>query len=462
MTFEDLLDVGDGDKARAEFITKAVSQFKGSEDYRNALIADRYYHKHNVTIETFVKWLYTVTGRKVKDEYSADYRLQTQHFRRAVIQHANYLLGKGVQLSKPELKDKLGKKFDHNVLRLAKIAMVEGRSFGFWNVDHLEVFGYACTDKHAGFCPLYSGDTGELMAGIRFWYRTVDNRVIESYTLYEADGYTDFGKGIKDNEVVIKSNKQSYKTKVNSTPAEGIIGYEPDGYNGVLPIVPMYASDTFESDLIGHREAIDCYDLIKSGLANTIDDASEIYWIVKNAGGMNDPDLARFLQRIKRTKAAQVNSEDGEDATPHTIDVPYEAREKLLEILRTDLYDDMMLVDRRSLSAAQKTEQELDMAYQGIDDYTNDLESFVYDFLDNIFALAGLDVEATMIRNKVANKTERTSMVLSAANYISPECVVSHLDFLTPEEQEEEISKLQTQQIEQFNANEDDEEGEDE
>lgn len=463
-TYEELLEASVSVNSLGEFIADAVKIFEESELYKDAYIADRYYNKHNVTIEEYTKWLYTVTGRQVVDIYSADHRIKTQHFRRKVIQHSNYLLGNGIQLDKPEMKDKLGKNIDHQLIKLCKMAMVEGRSFGFWNADHLEVFGFCCTDKHAGFCPLYSDQSGEMMAGIRFSYVQGDGEITTKYTLYEPEGVTEFTRSSRDNNVVMVEERKAYKSITVRNKADGVLNVAYDNYGGLLPIIPMYASDTYESDLVGVREAIDCYDLIKSGLANTIDDASEIFWVVKNAGGMDDKDLARFLQRLRRTHAANVDSDAGEDAVPHTVDVPYEARKQLLEILRTDLYDDMMLIDRRTMSAAQKTEQELDMAYQPQDDYINDLEFYVYDFIDKLLTLAGIDSEATFTRNKVSNKTEHVSMVLSAANYISPECVIKHLPFLTPEEIEEEIKIHQSEQVERFfgskNKPEEDEEEE--
>lgn len=456
-TYEELLQMTSENEI-GEFCLSAVRMFEATEEYRNAVIADSYYNKHNVTIETYIKWLYTVTGRKVKDDFSADHRIKTHHFRRKVIQHANYLLGKGITLDDASKKDKLGKDIDHNILRLAKMAMVEGRSFGFWNNDHLEVFGFCCTEKHAGFCPIHSDETADLMAGIRFRYKHVGTTTVCIMTLFEIEGYSEYTYSSKDGKVKLTKPRQAYKRIKTSTKADGVIDYRDENYNGLLPIIPMYASDTYESDLVGLREAIDCYDLIKSGLANNIDDASEIYWIVKNAGGMDDVSLAQFLQRIKKTHAAQVDSEAGEEAEAHTVDIPTEAREKMLEILRTDLYDDMMLLDRRSLSAAQKTTQELDMAYQPQDDYANDLEFFVYDFMDKLLALAGIDCEVSFTRDKVVNTVEQVNMLLSCANVLSPECIIRHLPFLTPEEIEDEIRLLAEREYNSFNEKEEEEE----
>lgn len=49
-------------------------------------------------------------------------------------------------------------------------------------------------------------------------------------------------------------------------------------------------------------------------------------------------------------------------------------------------------------------------------------------------------------------------MVLSAANYLSDECVIQHLPFLTPEEAMAEIEKRQDEEIKRFSADDEEEE----
>lgn len=68
--------------------------------------------------------------------------------------------------------------------------MVDGVSYGFWNRDHLEVFGFADTSNEAGFAPLYDGDNGALAAGVRYWGAAEGQT--KRYTLYEPDGATEY------------------------------------------------------------------------------------------------------------------------------------------------------------------------------------------------------------------------------------------------------------------------------
>lgn len=446
-TFQDLLNVGENDVERGNFCRSAVNDFMTSEEYKQAKNGEAYYSKHNVTIENYQKFLYTISGRKVPDLFGANYKLKTLFFRRLIIQQVQYVLGNGLTLQKKQNKEKLGADFDNKLQTAAKKAMASGRAFGFWNYDHLEVFGYADTPSSPGFCPLYDEDTGELKAGIRYWFKNEDNIKIFRATLYEEDGYTEFIKKNSDNAQVFEE-KRAYKITLKETEAGGICSVCEENYNG-LPIVCLYANDTHESELIGIRESIDCYDFIKSGLANDIDDTSGFYWILKNEGGMKDTDLARFIQRMKTVHAAVVEGDDVA-AEAHTLDIPSEARRTMLELLRKDIYEDFQALDVNTLSAAQKTTQEIQAAYQSQDNKCADFEYNVIDFVQKILALAEIDDEPSFIWNKVVNQNETLDMILKASSYLSDECIIKHLPFLTPEEADEEISKREKEQLNSF------------
>lgn len=454
-TYQELLKVGENDIERALFCKNAVKSFESTAEYRVAKDAQAYYEKHNLTIENFKKMLYTVTGRMMEDVFSANYKLESLFFRRLVTQQVQYVLGNGVTLTSnnenddTDYKSMLGSDFDFKLQTAAKIAMVQGKSFGFWNLDHLEVFGYADTPKQAGFCPLYDEDTAKLRAGIRFWYRNVENTKVFRATLYEEDGYTEYAQKNGEAPTVLKA-KQYYKYTKTLTEFGGVEDEVGSNYSS-LPIIPLYASDTQESELVGIRPSIDCYDFIKSGLANVIDDTSDVFWIIENSGGMDDVDLAKFIQRMKTVKSSMVDSEDGQSATPHTINVPYEARKTMLEILRTDIYEDFQALDVKTLSAAAKTTQEIQAAYQTQDNKCADFEYYVLDFVQQILNLAGINANPSFTWNRVVNMAEQTNMILSCAQYLPEDMVIKLLPFITPEQAEQAIKDFQTKQYDSFN-----------
>lgn len=451
-TYQELLQVGESDLARGGFCVSAINEFMGTSEYASAVAGEAYYGKHNLTIEKFQKMLYTLSGREVPDIWSANYKLKTLFFRRLISQQVQYVLGNGMTLSNPKNKEKLGKDFDFALMTAAKHALASGVSFGFWNVDHLEIFSYADTPSQPGFMPLYDENTAELRGGIRYWFKYVGDDRIGRYTLYEPDGFTEYIKtGNEDAQVL--EEKRAYKL-VRKVLQDGVIEDEVGENYSSLPIVPLYANDLHESELVGIRECIDCYDYIKSGLANDIDDTSGFYWILKNTGGMDDVDLAEFIKRMKTVRASVVDGDDGATAEAHTLDVPCEARKTMLELLRKDIYEDFQALDVNTLSASAKTTQEIKAAYQAQDNKCADFEYFIIKFCYRILELAGIDDDPTFRWNRTLNETEQTNMVLTAANYLTDEAIIKHLPFLTPEEADEIIK---TRNAESFNRFEEDE-----
>ena len=411
LTYQDLLAVGDNEKARTEFVFSTINRHKATNVYREAIIAESYDRKRNTTIMQYQKLLYTVSGKVVPDNYSANYKLCSNFFNRFVTQENQYLLGNGVSWTDAKTEEKLGKDFDTKLQTAGHEALVSGVAFGFWNLDHLDVFSIR------EFIPLYDEENGALMAGIRFW-QIDDSKPIRA-TLYEVDGYTDYIR--KDADPEILRDKQSYKLLVRSTNADGIEIYAGENYPS-FPIVPLWGNTHHQSELIGIREQIDAYDLIKSGFANDLDDASQIYWIIQNGGGMDDIDLAKFVERIKTVKAAVVE-DGGATAESHTMEVPYASREALLDRLRSDLYDDYMALDIKAISAGAATATQIKAAYEPLNNKTDMFEYCVVDFLQGILELAGIEDDPSFTRSLIINTQEEVQMVLSAASYLSDDYV---------------------------------------
>lgn len=412
-----------------EFLRAAVNDHRSCKAYRDAVDGMAYYNKHNLTIEKFQKFLYTLSGNKTPDIWSSDYRLKTLMFRRLVTQEVGYICANGVSM---EGKEKLGADFDNKLQTAAKMALAQGVAYGYWNFDHLEVFSFADTPGCPGFAPLLDENTSELMAGIRYWYRETGRKTLFRATLYEPDGVSEWSAEGGDNAQLIAEKRGYIRKELRND--FGTLDVCDENYTR-LPIAVLYGNDTHESELVGLRGSIDCYDFIKSGFANQIDDTSSVYWILKNTGAMDDTDLAQFVHRIKSVKAAMVDSTDGASAEAHTLDIPVEARKTMLDILRRDLYEDAQMLDVAALAGAQKTATEIAAAYQPQDNKCADFEYFLINFIQQICAVAGIqNPEPAFTWNKVINQAEETSMVMSAAEFLDDETVLKKLPWILPEE----------------------------
>lgn len=448
-TYEDLLEYVDNDDKKMQFVFEAITEHKNSDAYKEAVTAYEYYKKRNTTILNYQKLLYTISGESVPDNYSANYKLCNAFFSIFVKQEVSYLLNNGTDFIENATKDKLGgAKFDVLLQRLAKYALWGGVAFGFWNTDKLEVFSIT------EFVPLWGEEDGGLHAGIRFW-QIDDNKPLRA-TLYEEDGYTEYMW--KDTEYSVLKDKQPYQVFTESN-VEGVIEIiDGQNYPG-FPVIPLWGNEEHQSELIGLREKIDCYDLIQSGFANDLDDASQIYWTIQNAGGMDDVDLAEFIEHMKRVKAAVVDDE-GSRAEAHTINVPYEARNQLLYSLRDALYRDAMALDTDKINAGNITATAIKAAYENLDLKCDEFENCITEFILHLLELVDVEDTPTFKRERLINTAEDTQVILSAAQYLDIETILKKLPFLDSDEVDSILEKVQQEEAERYAQMEQEQEGE--
>lgn len=416
ITFQDLSKVVDNDAELMNFVRNAIREHTHSAAYLTAVDAQNYDKRQNTTILNYKKLLYTLSGEAIPDNYSANYKLCSNFFNRFVVQQNQYLLGNGVSWNEKSTATKLGADFDTRLQELGHYALVDGVSFGFWNYDHLEVF------RLTEFVPLYDEEDGAMKAGVRFWQ--IDKQKPLRATLYELDGYTDYiWRPSEEGEIL--NPKRAYKVIMRTSAAEGTEIFDFENYPS-FPIVPLWANPAHQSELVGIKESIDSYDLIRSGFANDLDDASQIYWIIHNAGGMDDIDLAKFIKRLKTVKAATVD-DDGARAESHSIEVPYASRETLLNRLRTDMYDDFMALDTKIITGGAATATQIRAAYEPLNCKVDMYEYCVHDFLDGILFVAGIEDSATFTRSMIVNVQEEIQVVLQSAQYLSDDYVTEKI-----------------------------------
>lgn len=450
-TYQDF--ISENNKLRA--ITNAITQHIRSDMYLTAKSADEYDHQRNETIINYVKTIFTMTGTPVEDFTASNNKLCSNFFRRLNTQRCTYLLGNGVSFSDHKevsvneegvqttvdtTKETLGNRFDTDLKRAGYSALIHGVCFGYWNVDRLHIFPLT------EFVPLWDEETGALRAGIRFW-RLDENKPMIA-VLYEENGYTKYKSKAKvgmDFEEIQPTRPYRVTVAVSEEDGEEIIGEE--NY-GSLPIIPLWGSDLHQSTLVGMKEKIDSFDLIRSGFANDLTDCAQIYWILENCGGMSDTELARFRDRLKIAHIATVDT-DNSKATPYTQDIPYGARSAYLTEIRNGIYEDFGALDVHAV-AAGATNDHIDAAYQPMDEEADNFEYQIIEFIQQILRLIGIEDTPVFKRNRISNQMEQTNMVLSAAEYLDEETILSKLPFVTIDEVAEILAKKDQESADRF------------
>lgn len=446
LTYQDFLREATTDENKINFIQKAINQHINSDDYKKAVEAYEYYRQRNTAIMQYQKILYTVTGKPIEDVFSANHKTTSNFFYKIITQMIQYSLGNGLTFENENVKEKFTGDIDLKIKKIFRYAAIEKIAFGFYNNGNLECF------KVTEFAPLWDEEDGSLKAGIRFWQ--IDSSKPLRATLFELDGYTEYIRE-KSQPMRILKDKQKYIKYKQTSEIYGTEIFEGENYP-TFPIIPAYCNDKKQSMLEGIKEQIDAYDFIKSGFANDLDDATQIYWLLQNTGGMDDVDLAKFMQRLKATKIANIDADEGGALTPYTVQVPYQSREVYLERLEKDIYDDAMALNVSGIQAGNITATQIKAAYEDINLRADAFEEQVLEFMQAVFELAGVENEKiTFNRSKVTNTTEEIQTILSTGELLPMEYKVKKIMALLGDidHTEDVLNMLKAESLAMMNQN---------
>ena len=443
LTYEDLVNVGESDRERIDFVKAAIAAHIGSPEYAKAVEAQAYYDGDNPTITNYEKILYDMMGRAHVDMWTANHKIKTQFFSMSVNQEVAYLLGNGVRFSEKTTKKRLGKLFDTRILKATLNARVQGSSYVYWNNNHIEVF------KFLEFLPLRGEENGAVMAGIRHWQLASDKPL--RATLYELDGYTELIQKHGE-EMVIMQPKRPYKITKRGTKAEGMEIVDASNYDG-FPIVPLYANEQHRSSICGKRNTIDALDLVTSQMVNNVDEGNLIYWVLTNCGGMDDLDDAKFIERIKTTHVAHADGDANAKAEAHKIDAPVDGSSIAIDKLERQLYKDFQAFNSESVSASNQSATAIRAAYTPIDLKCDiEIEPQVTECITGILTLAGIDDEPNYQRNQIINAMEETQKIVMQAQFLPEEYIqeklltvngdIDMLESIQEKDENEEVKRL--------------------
>lgn len=416
--------MGENDADRMRFLFAAIQEHQASEAFRFARDAELYYNGENPTINRYEKIIYDLKGRAHRNLFTANHKIASSFFRFAVDQENSYLLGNGVTFKNAATKPKLGtrrKPFDLQLLKVSKRALIDGVAFGFWNLDHIEVFSLR------EFVPLPDEEDGALKAGIRFWQIAGDKPL--RVTLYEPDGCTEYIRR-KDADMAVLTPKRAYIVYTVGSALERSHGETVELYENYpgFPIVPLRNNDAMRSELRGRRNTLDALDLATSNMVNNVDEGNLIYWVLTNCGGMDDLDDMAFIEQLHITHVAHVDgSADGARAEAHTLEAPFTGTQTTIDMLTKRLYTDFQCFDASAVSAGNQTATAIRASYVPLDLKVDQYEAQVTEFVDGILALAGIDDEPTYTRNQIISRQEDAQTVLLGAEYLDEEYITAKL-----------------------------------
>lgn len=415
---------------KADFLVKAIEEYRQSDMFLDAVVAQAYYERRN--IEILNRLSYVEKMNQPKRSKVKFHKLCSGYFPKFVKQEAQYLLGNGVTLDEA-VKEKLGPKFDKDLQRAGTQALVDAVNWGFWSIDHLLVF------RATEFCPLLDEMTSDLKAGIRF-FQIAENKPMY-IELFEIEGITKYKKDSESGTAVEIQSRTAYKHKVIQFENGTEEPVDNENYP-VIPIFPLYANELKQSELTqGIKSLIDAYDFISSDLIDGIDQVEGVYWVLKNFGGDNVSELLEEIRTIKATYTSRETS----DVDNHVIEAPYQAKHVALELLEKQLYADYMALDIKALTGGSLTNVAINVAKTDFDLKCDIFEWQCSDFVENILKLLGIEGETIQFkRRSITNDTETIDNIstMISDGYVDDQWAIENNPIIPDEDQKELLDRV--------------------
>lgn len=431
------------ESGRLELLEKIIRQYKSSEDFQTGLEANRYDRSNNTAIaQKYVLKPTTITvnteiegvTQKIPTTQKVEgNRLRSSFLRRFTLQESQFLLGNGVTLRNANDKKRLGFGFDTALAQMGRRALLHGVCWGYWNLDHIEVLE-AVRDGLSGFVAVLDEMTGAPMLGVQFWQISTEKPLY--VRLFEREGVTLYRRTKDDKTLVEQEARRGYRLTTVSDAA-GVVFAQTDNY-GVLPIIPFYGNEDRASELTPSiKTKIDAYDRILSDFGDNLDRANDVYWVLNNFGG-STAQIAEMLEQINTLKAV-LNQSDGtgagSTAEPHTIEVPYAARQAALELLRHALYEDYMALDTSEFTGSSLTNVGIEAATINLNLKADGLEWGAFAFVQGVLKLIGTETEEIAFkRREIVNKSEIVQDIILVSEYLDDETILKKIPYIEQEE----------------------------
>ena len=221
---------------------------------------------------------------------------------------------------------------------------------------------------------------------------------------------------------------------------------------GEVPFFPFFNNNIDTDDLKNIKPLIDVYCKVFSGFVNDLEDIQEVIFVLTNYGGA---DLGQFLRDLKDYKAIQIESEgDGDHSgvSTLTIELPVEAREKLLEITRKCIFEQGMGVDPDPQNFGNSSGVALKFLYALLEQKAGLQETEFRlgfgQFIRCVCRLNGISIKddtivQTWTRTSVQNDQELSQIATQSKGIVSDETIVAHHPWVDDPEKEMELLQEQ-------------------
>lgn len=458
---------------KLKWLQNALISYRNSDEYKKAVDEQEYMAGRNTAILKTVKVIYNMAGLPEPDFTASNMKIQDNTIDRLVTDRCSYSLGNGVSFSGKHrevvngkskfvdpVKDILGNRFDRMLKRTGYWALSNGTAYLYVHMGRKKQEWQYTLFKKTEFLPLYDEETSVLRGGIRFFSLDWGKRPITA-VLYTEAGYEKYRTppkkyGITALELAEKMTPYIETVEESEAFGEEVVGAENPTR---LPIFPLNSGEIKRSALDRLKDVIDATDMVLSGFVNDIHDIPQVYWLISGGMGMSEADKRQLLDRLILQHMAVVDGENSK-IQGFTQDIPYEARERCLDRLHNKMYEKYGGFDVHTIEAGA-TNDHIEAGYWPMDEEADDFEYEVIEFVQAILEMMGVEDQDTtplFKRNRVSNQKEQTEMVMLAAANLDQRTILEKLPFVTVDEVDDILERLDGDSYARFEQGEEEEE----
>ena len=279
----------------------------------------------------------------------------------------------------------------------------------------------------------------DLLAVLRS-YKEFDELTGDAYDVYEFWTDTECQAFRKRAGDTIDDGLTVYPMFVPNEEGGGILRHD----FGRVPFIPFPNNSHQTNDLRRVKPLIDAYDKTYSGFMDDLEDIQQVIFILTNYG---DQDLKQFLDDLRYYKTISVENSGAEDksgVSTLTIDIPVDAREKMLEITRKMIFTMGQGVDPEQQGLNQTSGEAMKFVYSLLELKAGNVETeFKLGFNELIRAIlreAGKSTDTiiqTWTRTSIKNDSALVDMCSKSSGIISRRTILLNHPFVEDAEVEE-------------------------
>lgn len=429
---------------------------KAKEDMTNGV---RYYNEdHDILKKDFRK--YIVDGTNYLDENAANNRVSNPFHQELVDQKREYILANSLTISseKGELAAKIKEFQTEKLSSVLDELVINASNKGFeWVhpfIDEDGVFDYTIIPAEQIVPDYDSTYKNKLISVLRYYpVEKVDEsgRIKEIYKveIWDSKTVTFFIQDDKENFIRDAEETENPRPhfRENFKQGDKIISSKAKDW-GRPPFILLPNNIRMRSDLNRIKGLIDVYDLIFSGFANNVEDIQDAIWNLKEFEGT---DLKEFMTNMRKFKAIKTSGNGGVE--PHTLEIPVDAKTKLLEIIERNIYRFGSGIDLSDQNfAGDQSGVAIKFKYARLDMKANAVIIYLKAFIKTLFRywLIGnrtdikfndSEIEITFSKAMIVNVKEQIENVQNSVGILSDETLLENHPFVKDTAKERQRKK---------------------